>query len=325
MRILEIMGTGIRFHSTAPAMAPRRFGIIAAVSAAVLLAVTTKASMVGPVDLGIAGNFALLALTGSIDDSGLVGPDSNPYTVDGQVGVVTPGEKFQASGSVRYSGPIYLHSGVIFDNSAPGVPSPTTGPAIDALLEQARIYAFSASNFALTLPVTASYGAITNNLSISQSSVGNYVFNIQSITFSGGKALTLDAPAGSTFILNISSGLTLSPGSIVLSGGLTAGNVLVNYTGTNDVSTSGGGNASRIYATILAPNATVGLHPGFVGGSIIAGAITMSSGANVIPVPEVTPGSVIFGFLGFVVAFSSRRMLMARARATSLQRRRRLD
>jgi choice-of-anchor A domain-containing protein len=301
--------------------AAHRFLVIASISAAaVLFSITADSSMIGPVDLGGAGDFALLALTGSIDDSGPAGPDSDPYTVDGRVGVVTPGQKFQASGSVAYNGPIYLHSGVTFNNSAPGVPPPTIGPAIDSVLEQARNDAFLASNFALTLPVTASYGSISNNLTISKASVGNYVFSIQNINFSGGKALTLHAPAGSAFILNISSGLTLSPGSIVLSGGLTANSVLINYTGTSDISTSGGGNASRIYATILAPNATVGLHPGFVAGSIIAGAITMSSGANVVPIPEVTPGSVIFGFLGFVVAFSSRRMLMARVRAVSEQR-----
>src|SRR4029077_13153194 len=107
-------------------------------------------------------------------------------------------------------------------------------------------------------------------------------------------------------------GITLSPGSILLSGGLTPNNVLINYLGTNDIKTSGGGNSSRIYANILAPNAHVQLTPGFVAGFIIASSIQMASGANVVPVPEVTPGSVIFGFLGLVVAISSRRSLMAR-------------
>jgi hypothetical protein len=51
-----------------------------------------------------------------------------------------------------------------------------------------------------------------------------------------------------------------------------------------------------------------------VAGSIFASSIQMSSGANVIPVPEVTPGSVIFGFLGLVVAVSSRRAIAARVK-----------
>jgi len=89
--------------------------------------------------------------------------------------------------------------------------------------------------------------------------------------------------------------------------------VLINYTGFADVQFSGGGNTSQVYATILASNATVGLHPGLVVGSIIADAITMSSGANVVPVPELAPSSVIFGFLGLVVAVSSRRARAGRA------------
>jgi hypothetical protein len=65
------------------------------------------------------------------------------------------------------------------------------------------------------------------------------------------------------------------------------------------------------------------LHPGFVFGRVIANAITMSSGANVImPIPEVTPGSVIFGFVGLIVAFTSRRALAARVRAVARNGRR---
>ena len=46
---------------------------------------------------------------------------------------------------------------------------------------------------------------------------------------------------------------------------------------------------------------------------IIARTLTTSSGALGV-VPEVTPDSVIFGFVGIVVAFGSRRTLMARFR-----------
>ncbi len=116
-------------------------------------------------------------------------------------------------------------------------------------------------------------------------------------------------------ILNIGSGgVTLSPGSILLSGGLTANNVLINYTGTANISTSGGSNISQIFANILAPNAHVQLTPGYVNGFIIAASIQMASGANIIPVPEVASQSVIFCFLGLVVAISARRALTVRSR-----------
>jgi len=196
--------------------------------------------------------------------------------------------------------------------------------SIDAMLAQAKQDAFSASAFALSLTPTQTFGTISNNLSITQNSVGNYVLKIDSINFSGDKALTLNAPAGSTFVLNISDGIVLTSGSIRVAGGLSATDVLINYTGTSDVRFSGGGNTSQIFGTILAPNATVGLHPGLVVGAVIANAITMSSGADVsgvVPVPEVAPSSVLIGFLGLVVAFGARRSISAaRVRAVAPRR-----
>ncbi len=159
--------------------------------------------------------------------------------------------------------------------------------------------------------MTATYGTINTTTTISESAVGNYVFSLQGgINFSGNKTLTLSAPAG-----NISSQFVLTGGSILVSGGLTADNVLLNYTGTSDVRFSGGGNSSQVYGTILAPNAHVSLSPGLVVGRVIAAGLSLSSGAQILtPVPEVTPGSVIFGFLGLVIAVGSRKTLAARLR-----------
>lgn len=277
-----------------------------AVAAGLMLSSPARASVV---DLGQAGQFTMLALGGSIDDSGPLGPQSDPWTVDGKVGVVTPGQKFQASGSVKYNGPIYLHSGVTFNSSAPGVPQPTMSAAVDHMLEQAKTDAFNAFNQISLLSATATYGAINNDMTISESANGHYVFDISSITFSGGKALTLNGTKDSTFILRISDSLTLSPGSIVLSGGLTANNVLIDFTGTKDIQFSGGGNSSQVFGTILAPNATVGLHPGFVAGSIIANAITMSSGADIVPVPEL---GTLFPVIGLMTAVLSTSVLRRR-------------
>src|SRR6202008_4291010 len=120
------------------------------------------------------------------------------------------------------------------------------------------------------------FGTINNNLTISERAVGHYVFNISTINLAGGKTLTLSAPSGSTFILNISTGMTFSPGSVVeSSGGMGAADVLLNYTGTADSHFSGGGNASQVFGTILAPNALVAIDPGFVNGSVIASEISM--------------------------------------------------
>lgn len=285
----------------------------------VLLGSNASASMIGPVNLGTAGQFTLLALNGDIQDSGPTGPDATTASVVGKIGIAASGHKFDTSGDRIYDGPIYIHTGSTWNSSAKGFPTPQQSAAIDQMLAQASSDAFAASNFAANLQATATYGNINSSLSITENAAGNYVFDIQSINFSGGKSLTLSAPAGSNFILNIQGGgITLSPGSILLAGGLTPDHVLINYLGNNNIQTSGGSNSSRIYANILAPNAHVQLTPGYVAGFIIAQSIQMASGANVVPVPEVTPSSVIFGFIGLIVAFGSRRSLMARMRAIKI-------
>jgi choice-of-anchor A domain-containing protein len=282
---------------------------LAAIFALVLAVALPERANASVIDLGAAGQFAVLALNGGIDDSG---PFTSPANVSGDVGLASSGQQFQASGSVQYDGRVYLRSGDSYNSSAPGVPQPTMGPAVDAFLGQARTDALNGSAIATLLGQnpTATYGTINSNFSIAENAQGSYVFNLQGIDFSGGKTLTLSAPAGSSFLLNISTTFKLTTGSILLGGGLHAADVLYNYTGAADVQFSGGGNASVVYGTILAPNATIGLHPGAVFGSVIGSAITMSSGAQVIGViPEVTPGSVIFGFLGLVVAVASRRAI----------------
>ena len=65
------------------------------------------------VDLGAAGQFGALALTTGIDDSGPLGPDGS-VSINADVGVAS----FSASGSVIYSGDLYLHTGVTYNNSA---------------------------------------------------------------------------------------------------------------------------------------------------------------------------------------------------------------
>ena len=269
------------------------------------------------VDLGAAGDFAALALTGGIDSSGPLGPNA-AYTFNGNVGVASSGQKFQASGSVSMppDAKLYLHTGDTYNSSAPGVPQPQPQNATnDAFLTQARNDAFAASNFASSLAATATYGTINSNTTISESATGNYVFNIGSINFSGDKTLMLSAPAGSTFTLNITGSIVLTSGSILVSGGLTAADVLINYTGTNVVQFSGGGNTSQVYGTILAPYAEVGLHPGFVAGSVIADKITLSSGGQIGGFTVVPEMNALFPLVGLAVAIGSTTILRHRKRA----------
>lgn len=289
--------------------------IVVAIAAGLAFASFGAPARAGFVNLGAAGDFAALALTHGIDSSGPLGPDGL-YTFNGNVGVASSGQKFSSSGSVSMapSAKLYLHTGDTYNSSAPGVPQPQPqNAANDAFLAQARSDAFAASTFAAGLAPTAVYGTISNNLTISEAAAGNYVFNISSINFSGGKELTLNAPAGSTYTLNISDSIVLTSGSILVSGGLTAADVLINYTGSNVVQFSGGGNSSQVYGTILAPYAEVGLHPGFVAGSVIADKITLSSGGQIGGMTVVPEMNALFPVFGLAIAVGSTSLLRRRA------------
>ena len=150
---------------------------VAALATAFLGSSNLNASMIGPVHLGTAGDFTMLALTGGIDDSG---PLTGAYTVNGKVGVASAGQKFSASGSVKYAGPIYLHTGDTFQSSAPGVPQPQMSAAIDAMLAQAKADAFAASIFVFASAAALLSGKSFSSRLISVSASSNF-FNSSEI------------------------------------------------------------------------------------------------------------------------------------------------
>jgi hypothetical protein len=286
-----------------------------AVAALVAISGTARASVV---DLGDAAGFSVLTYnSNNTSDSAFQG---------GPIGVVN-GDWTQSGGAQTNT---QQPTQVIL---SPG--HTNNGPAVEttvfdaARLNSAWTDATNASAMLASLTPTQTLGAITSGQTISESSVGHYVFNISSINLNQ-SALTLSAPSGSSFVLNISGNITLNGGSqgngILLSGGLTSSDVFINLTGaSSSLTTSGGGNAQQIFGTVLATgvDASINLHPGQINGEIIARTLTTSSGALGV-VPEVTPSSVIFGFLGLIVAVSSRRALMGRVRAMAAQRKARI-
>lgn len=279
-------------------------------AAAFALATSAHASIV---DFGTAAGWSVLTYnSNNTSDSAFQG---------GPIGVVN-GDWTQSGGAqtnTQEPAIVYLSPG--FTNNGPSVLSTVYD---SAKLNTAWTDAVNASAALAALTPAQNLGAITSGQTISLSG-GNYVFNISSISLNQ-SALTFSAPAGSTIVLNVSGNITLNGGSqgngILVAGGLRPSDVFINLTGTNsNLTTSGGGNAQQIFGTVLAvgTGASVNLHPGQINGEIIARTLTTSSGALSV-VPEVTPNSVIFGFLGLIVAFSSRRALMARFRGVAAQR-----
>jgi hypothetical protein len=272
------------------------------------------------VDLGEAQQYAALALYHDIMISG-------PSGVTGNAGVANSaanmdvGDKLDISGSSFVTGNADLHTGVTYNHSGTAfVGQLNQNAATDNILNQAFNDALNAATFAASLS-GQNLNVSDNNLTISKASVGNYAFNLSNINLSGTHAITLSAPVGSTFTFNITGGFMLSGSSnIHLAGGLTQNDVLYNIIGNGSNVTLSGG--AYVEGVILAPHRQADIGPtgaaGFTVNQIIADAISIHSGGMVVtPVPEVAPSSVIFGFLGLVVAVSSRRVLGGRVRAVA--------
>jgi hypothetical protein len=286
-----------------------RFSFLLAVAGAFALTGSARASVV---DLGAATGFSVLTFNSSnTSDSAFQG---------GPIGVVNGNWTQSGGGQTNTQQPTNVILSPGHTNNGPAVETTVFN---SALLNSAWTDAQNASAMLASLAPTQTLGAITTGQTISEAAVGHYVLNISGINLNQ-SALTLSAPAGSTFVLNISGNVTLNGGSqgngLLLAGGLTTNDVVYNLTGANsNLTTSGGGNAQNIHGIVLATgaNASVNLHPGAILGEVITTTFTSSSGALVSAVPEVTPSSVIFGFLGLIVAVSSRRVLGGRVRAVA--------
>ena len=139
-------------------------------------------------------------------------------------------------------------------------------------------------------PTAANMLAATSsisNINTSMTLYGTGVYYLNSLSLGSGAVLTLSGNATDQFVFNISSTFMLNGGKILLTGGLTAANVLFNFTGTNDVSiSSASGASSELHGIILALNARIQVSS-LVIGEIIGGKdISILAGADVAELPR---------------------------------------
>jgi hypothetical protein len=234
--------------------------------------------------LGSAGssNYSVLALSGATDIA-----LNGPGTTVGNVGI-SSGGNLQLNSS-NGNPPVAIQGNVYLGNTAtmshPGQVTGTVFTNQDVRLGQANTDARNASTaFAKLAPTMAISGGAINANTIIYGVPGVNVINVSGINLGNGQKLTLHGPVGTQFIINDSGGFTLNSGRILLTGGLTPNDVVLNITGTGTLQTSGGlNNASLINGILLAPNASIAFAPGLVNGELIAGgqSIHLVSGASV--------------------------------------------
>lgn len=222
---------------------------------------------------------------------------------NGNVSVAQAGNAGIITGNVGLNGGNFSDSGVpitgnlVFGTAATGISSATglvAGSITEnqALLTTAATDARNASTTFAGLSSTLSNSSISGTTTINLSP-GVNVADLSNINLGGSNVLTLNGPAGSEVIFNISGGLTLNSGKVVLTGGLTPADVVFNITGNQSFATSGGiGNESVLAGIVLDPGGQVHLTPGAVTGEVIAGDnINIASGGSirgVTPVPETS-------------------------------------
>jgi choice-of-anchor A domain-containing protein len=231
--------------------------------------------------LGDAANYALIAF----DPHNFQGTAHSP--IGGNVGVGP------------YSGIQLANDTITGDLVTTGAAPQTTGGTVtgtirggDAALAT-DISALTSLSTAFKAEAGANLGALSNGQTISASSGvvdagGNEVFTVSkwadNLTISGG--------ANDHVVLNVGDNSGFKLENLALSGGITANNVLINYTGSQELH---GTNGDTFNGTVLTPNAKVNVNGISMNGHVFGGAAGQDfqwvSGANITtpPIPPTPP------------------------------------
>lgn len=212
-------------------------------------------------------------------------------------------------GETNLQQPTTVYLSPAFKNNGPSVETTVYDAA---KLNASWSAATSASSSAAGLAPTQPLGSINSNTTVTGANVGHYVLSISDINLNHPASPTLNAPAGSTFVLNISGSVVINGAGgtgLLVAGGLKSTDVLYNLTGGGSITTAGGGNGSLIQGTVLDIGGSVNLHPGEVDGEVIAKTFTSSSGTlvstppgSMTSVPEPSSFLPLAAVLGTVVA-----------------------
>jgi hypothetical protein len=170
----------------------------------------------------------------------------------------------------------------------------------------------------LSINLSGSSGSQTVNASSGtfNATYGAYVFNLTSFTFNNGNTLFIDGQGlGSNVVINVAKANVNNPhfaGAITLQGGLTPEEVIINITGGNNVTLSGGStlqtsaNNAYQYATYLDTTGNISVNSVNIFGHLFGGDsqdMQIVSGATVTaPEPAsialFVAGGIVLGAIG---------------------------
>jgi hypothetical protein len=161
--------------------------------------------------------------------------------------------------------------------------SVTGGVFSNQNLSQAKTVVLALSAQLAAMAPTQTFGDITGDLTISRTAQLN-VINVNLVNLTK-KNLTLNGHSTDTFIINVTSptaSFVLNNAKILLSGGLTANHVTLNFPGTGgSLSIFKASTVPVVSGTILAPQRDIVIDNPPVLGSVIGSTIDIHSGAKV--------------------------------------------
>jgi choice-of-anchor A domain-containing protein len=284
--------------------------------------------------LGSAGpsNWQILTLghcsSGSCDTS-YTNVSINNSQVDGNVGIAPKGNITGGSGGASVYGNLDLDTAGTYAYSGSYTFTGTfnQNSATDTLLDNAASSAMNAYNAASgdsATSVTCSGTGCSTSTDVDPTHAitftgasGINVVNLTNLELSGSTdGLTLSAPTGSVFVINVSGTFSVLNGAdIVVAGGLSQQSVLYNVTGTGTAvcfssgssCSATGSNTADVQGVVLSPYRDISLDGAQVDGEVISGNLNLTLNNSTVDLPE--PASLLLlgtGLVGLSVRLKRR-------------------
>jgi hypothetical protein len=242
------------------------------------------------IDLGTAGDYTVVALGQNFT----IGQNSGPVVGNEILGNGV-NAAFSGGGNGAITGTLSYDSTVTGTNTFSQLQNPPTTQLVSTAVTQGVLSAAqNASANAAALPATQSYASIGNGQVVN----GNGGLNVINVGNINNANFTLNGNANDKFVFNI-SGAFASNQTMTLTGGVTASNILFNFTAKSGTvfQTSGG---DTLYGTFLATDGGSFQFSNLnLTGSIINtdGNVQLVSGSHV-SFPSIPETSSLFPLLG---------------------------
>lgn len=268
---------------------------------AVGLGLSVALLLVGPaalaaLDLGPAADFAVFQM-GTPEGGGGSWSTANIDFINGDVAFLAPSLGGNANVTITGNlfGTVTITAVVTKNWRIAGDFFPVPASTLIGYADQARAFSAAAASFTSLPNIGNITGGTYTFTAANRAEPGTYIVNATGINLNSNFILDGSGlPAGSRVIVNVADSYSLTSGpSIVLAGGLTPAEVLINYLGTSGVESG-----ADVQGTLLAPNATgLSINNATIFGSLLIQNVNISNvrigGIAFVPEPSTWIAGVL--------------------------------